>query len=1170
MAEARREVEEGQRRDLRDVRNRPRATDPERTKPDHLHSSQGPLSSIRAAIKRTRTNAQSDHTRDRRRPEITIVSAEPLAGNNWISGTSVVLPRPPQSGWSADTQTVSQPPPSYDQVIQEKSQEEHIVKPTAAPRRSTCTTTSATQTDPVREDTSQTALDSAEKRPAGKKPQKPQRPSLPKAVDRKPATETVAPSDKNAEINTSVPTNTEDQRDSKSDVKQPNQADSTHTFTRSVTVHWDVPTKPLSATADETTPSSSDSKLSQRPVPLPRTKSRKQATTEEDKVQTLVKLSESRDSIQSDPEEVSSNKYLKELLEVFSVDNDCEEDGNIVNQSDEALQGEDAEEMNTNQSQRNFQARIQAFESQARAEEGNVVEPPKPELRPRKSFIKPPVAAKPSVALKPQFKQGIDDDQNVSSTNLPQNPTPGPRPQPPKKPVGSIKEELQTLLNKAPIPNRSRPSVLTRDNNVYDDVTSPVPSTVSVNPFMKPLTPNLNINNHNPASMFGDNSTYEEVTSPVPPTPPVKPFKEPLKPNRNINNHNPASMFGDNSSYEEVTSPVPPTPPINPFKQPLKPNLNINNNNPASMFRDNNFYDEVSSKVPPTPPVKPFKEPLKPNLNINNHNSASMFGDNAWDSPSNYFPVKPQCNVDSNEGSFTRQSVTRRPTTIRVPSKTGSFSDNFQDSVPPLPVQKAVGYLQSSTPTQSFQESHQYVPEPSLPPRRLSTSKPLPPRPPPAKTGPGRPPPFSPQATGRSQSSSWEASPKPQQQKPQRKGPVLPPRPNPGHRLYNSYTLQVPHGIASFDYFGSHTGELSFQKNEVLLLLEEIDHNTFECQVGDTRGRVHNSRMKIITPLASVSHMSPPQDAGPADSGGAGYGLKVKALHDFIPEGQGELALRAGDVVTMVEQVDSEWYKGSCRGSTGFFPINYVKVLSNSPKPLPERKVPPPAKVSGPRCMARFDFEGEHIDELSFSEGDVIQLKEYIGQDWARGQIGVFTGIFPLNFVEVIEDLPPPPSQQQQSNRIALPGMAASRNTHSEVAKPAQASQSCVEWGVALYDFAGNSDNDLSFQQGDSILITEHIDDEWSCGQLNGREGMFPRAYVETSTGQQSSDKQQNVYGGGRARARFDFESDCDEELSLKVGDIITNLESIDEEWFLGDLRGKRALVPKNYVEVLE
>lgn len=80
--------------------------------------------------------------------------------------------------------------------------------------------------------------------------------------------------------------------------------------------------------------------------------------------------------------------------------------------------------------------------------------------------------------------------------------------------------------------------------------------------------------------------------------------------------------------------------------------------------------------------------------------------------------------------------------------------------------------------------------------------------------------------------------------------------------------------------------------------------------------------------------------------------------------------------------------------------------------------------------MARFDFEGEHSDELSFSEGDVIQLKEYMGQDWARGQIGGHTGIFPLNFVDVIEDLPPPPSQKP-SKKVALPGKIFWR--HSDI-----------------------------------------------------------------------------------------------------------------------------------------
>lgn len=83
--------------------------------------------------------------------------------------------------------------------------------------------------------------------------------------------------------------------------------------------------------------------------------------------------------------------------------------------------------------------------------------------------------------------------------------------------------------------------------------------------------------------------------------------------------------------------------------------------------------------------------------------------------------------------------------------------------------------------------------------------------------------------------------------------------------------------------------------------------------------------------------------------------------------------------------------------------------------------------------MARFDFEGEHSDELSFSEGDVIQLKAYVGQDWARGQMGNCIGIFPLNFVEVIEDLPPPMSQQQRQ-----------ANNTPEAAKPDQVSNISV------------------------------------------------------------------------------------------------------------------------------
>lgn len=301
--------------------------------------------------------------------------------------------------------------------------------------------------------------------------------------------------------------------------------------------------------------------------------------------------------------------------------------------------------------------------------------------------------------------------------------------------------------------------------------------------------------------------------------------------------------------------------------------------------------------------------------------------------------------------------------------------------------------------------------------------------------------------------------------------------------------------------------------------------------------------------------------------------MQVQALHNFTPEGPGELALRAGDVVTTVEQLDSQWYRGTCRGSSGFFPVNYVQILQSNPSPPTNgQKAKPP--VSGPRCVARFDFEGETSDELAFSEGDVIQLQEYMGDEWARGQKGGHTGIFPVNFVEVIEDLPCPQWPQQQSlpTKIALPGMTTSVRTN-EAANPIQPSSfPGMQWAVALYDFVGQTDEDLSIQEGDHILVLHHVDADWCSGRLNHREGLFPRAFVEISNSDQSPamDRPQGSCSrGGKAKALFDFQSDCDEELSIQVGDIIKNLESVDEEWFLGDLRGKRALVPKNYVRVL-
>lgn len=51
----------------------------------------------------------------------------------------------------------------------------------------------------------------------------------------------------------------------------------------------------------------------------------------------------------------------------------------------------------------------------------------------------------------------------------------------------------------------------------------------------------------------------------------------------------------------------------------------------------------------------------------------------------------------------------------------------------------------------------------------------------------------------------------------------------------------------------------SLQKNEVLVLLEQLDSKTFGCQVGNAEGTVQTTHMKIITPLTNLPYNTAPQ-----------------------------------------------------------------------------------------------------------------------------------------------------------------------------------------------------------------------------------------------------------------------------------------------------------------------
>ncbi|XDA85829.1 hypothetical protein R6Z07F_015582 [Ovis aries] len=82
-----------------------------------------------------------------------------------------------------------------------------------------------------------------------------------------------------------------------------------------------------------------------------------------------------------------------------------------------------------------------------------------------------------------------------------------------------------------------------------------------------------------------------------------------------------------------------------------------------------------------------------------------------------------------------------------------------------------------------------------------------------------------------------------------------------------------------------------------------------------------SGKFKIKVPADSLSGSNAPVDQ-PC----------CRGLYDFEPENQGELGFKEGDIITLTNQIDENWYEGVLRGESGFFPINYVEVIV----PLPQ------------------------------------------------------------------------------------------------------------------------------------------------------------------------------------------------------------------------------------------
>ncbi|GAA5878262.1 hypothetical protein JCM3774_001134 [Rhodotorula dairenensis] len=65
---------------------------------------------------------------------------------------------------------------------------------------------------------------------------------------------------------------------------------------------------------------------------------------------------------------------------------------------------------------------------------------------------------------------------------------------------------------------------------------------------------------------------------------------------------------------------------------------------------------------------------------------------------------------------------------------------------------------------------------------------------------------------------------------------------------------------------------------------------------------------------------------------------------------------------------------------------------------------------------------------------------------------------------------------------------------------PPQPERNLPSHARAMYDFVGESSDELSFARGDLIRVIDAVSDEWWRGELRGQTGIFPTNYVEPAS----------------------------------------------------------------------
>eukprot|EP00075_Anas_platyrhynchos_P015704 XP_027304957.1 intersectin-1 isoform X9 [Anas platyrhynchos] len=252
---------------------------------------------------------------------------------------------------------------------------------------------------------------------------------------------------------------------------------------------------------------------------------------------------------------------------------------------------------------------------------------------------------------------------------------------------------------------------------------------------------------------------------------------------------------------------------------------------------------------------------------------------------------------------------------------------------------------------------------------------------------------------------------------------------------------------------------------------------------------------------------------------------------------------------------------GQLRQRSAFTPAT---VTGSSPSPVLGQG----EKVEGLQAQALYPWRAKKDNHLNFNKNDVITVLEQ--QDmWWFGEVQGQKGWFPKSYVKLISG----PIRKSTSMDS---GSSESPASLKRVASPAAKATMSGEEYIAMYTYESSEQGDLTFQQGDMILVTKK-DGDWWTGTLGDKSGVFPSNYVRLKDSEASGAAGKTGSLGKKpeiAQVIASYTATGPEQLTLAPGQLILIRKKNPGGWWEGELqaRGKKRQIgwfPANYVKLL-